>query len=79
LYKDKAYKLGGGNMAGKIKFMIDKIVQENAKGDKTIESTTKTKLILRGINPNSYSESSIDDPVILDKLEKFAKELNLKI
>lgn len=66
-------------MAGKINYMINKIVEQNAKGDKTIESTTKTKLILRGINPNLYHDNTEDDPTVIEKLKKFAQELNLNI
>lgn len=66
-------------MAGKIKYMINKIVEQNAKGDKTIESTTKTKLILRGINPNLYHDNTEDDQIVIEKLKKFAQELNLNI
>jgi hypothetical protein len=35
----------------------------------------KTKLILKGINPNKYTLQSEDDPVVLGKLEKMIADL----
>ena len=62
-------------MAGKIKQMIDTIIIQRAKDNPMLERVIKTKLILKGINPNKYTLESDDDPVILDKLEKMIREL----
>ena len=43
-------------MAGKIKNMIDTIISKRANGNPTIETVTRTKLILKGINTNNYTE-----------------------
>jgi len=66
-------------MAGKIKTTIDKIVHENAKGNMLIEEMTKTKIIMKGINPRLYTESTEDDPAVLEKLYDLAKNLGLKL
>jgi hypothetical protein len=39
-------------LAGKIKEMIDTIIQERAKGNPAIAEMTKAKFILKGVNPN---------------------------
>lgn len=62
-------------MAGKIKQMIDSIIIQRAKDNPMLERVIKTKLILKGINPNKYTLQSEDDPVILGKLEKMIREL----
>jgi len=62
-------------MAGKIRQMIDTIIIQRAKDNPMLERVIKTKLILKGINPNKYTLQSDDDPVILDKLEKMIREL----
>jgi len=62
-------------MAGKIRQMIDSIIIQRAKDNPMLERVIKTKLILKGINPNKYTLQSDDDPVILGKLEKMIREL----
>ncbi|HPQ16543.1 MAG TPA: hypothetical protein PLP04_15025 [Bryobacteraceae bacterium] len=62
-------------MPGQIKRMIDTIIAQRSKGNPTIELTTKTKMILKGINPDRYTSTSEDDPVVIGKLKKIAAEL----
>lgn len=66
-------------MAGKIKQVIDRIIEERAKGNDTIRHTTRTKLLLKGINPDSYSITSEDNPEIITKLQQIAIEMGVKI
>jgi hypothetical protein len=62
-------------MAGQIKRMIDTIIEQRAKGSKVLEGVVKTKLILKGIDPKSYTESSPDDPAIMSRLHELMSEL----
>ncbi|MHC1697251.1 MAG: hypothetical protein AB9919_04120 [Geobacteraceae bacterium] len=62
-------------MAGKIRQMIDSIINQRAKDNPMLERVIKTKLILKGINPNKYTLQSEDDPVVLGKLEKMIADL----
>ena len=62
-------------MAGRIKQMIDSIIEERSKGDLLLIKTTKTKLMLKGININKYSSQSKDDPLIIEKLERLIADL----
>jgi hypothetical protein len=62
-------------MAGKIKQLIDFIISQRAKDNPMLERVIKTKLILKGINPNKYTQMSEDDPIILAKLERMMQEL----
>lgn len=66
-------------MAGKIKKTIDIIIQKRSNGNPTIMATTKTKLLLKGINPSKYDDNSEDDPVILEKLKNLASELSIEL
>lgn len=65
-------------LAGKIKEIIDGIIQERSKGNPAIAEMTKAKFILKGINPNKFDSSSADDAVIIDKLLDVAQQLNVK-
>jgi len=62
-------------MAGKIKQMIDSIISQRAKDNPMLERVIKTKLILKGINPNRYTPQSDDDPAVIVKLEKMMQDL----
>lgn len=66
-------------MAGKIKQTIDKIVAERSKGSEVIKSTTRTKIMLKGINIASYNEKSEDNPEVLAKLQRIAVEMGVKL
>lgn len=62
-------------MVGKIKTMIDDIIGIRSKGNSVIASTMKTKLKLKGIDVDKYTETSDDDPVVIAKLDAIYKEL----
>ena len=62
-------------MAGRIRRMIDSVIQQRAVGNPMLEKIIKTKMILKGVNPNKYTLESDDDPVVLEKLERMLKEL----
>jgi len=64
-------------LAGKIKEMIDSIIQNRSKGNPAIAEMTKAKFILKGVNPDKYDKVSIDDPIIIEKLLIVAKQLNV--
>jgi len=62
-------------MAGKIKQMIDTIIAQRSKGNSMLVGVVKTKLMLKGIDPNKFTAQSPDDPAILAKLEAIGREL----
>lgn len=66
-------------MAGKIKAMCDKIIKQRANGNPTMEKITKTKLVLKGINPDAYTASSPDDLKVIEQLNQVAKELGVTL
>jgi hypothetical protein len=66
-------------MAGEIKRAIDEIIIQRSKGIETLKHTTKTKLMLKGLNPDNYTENTPDDPVVLQKVLQIASELGLSI
>lgn len=64
-------------MAGKIKRMIDTLIEKRANGNQTIVNTTRAKLRLKGISPDNYTLTSEDDPAVIEKLNSLAKELGI--
>ncbi len=66
-------------MTGRIKHMIDAIIEKRSNGNPTIVNTTRVKLRLKGISPDNYTRSSEDDPVVIEKLNNLAKEWEIRI
>lgn len=66
-------------MAGKIKTMCNTIIQKRGNGNPVIEKITKTKLVMKGVNPDQFTASSPDDPLIIAKLVQIAKELGITL
>ncbi len=62
-------------MAGKIKQVIDMIIAQRAKDNPMLAGVIRTKLMLKGIDPNKFTPQSDDDPAIIARLEAVAKEL----
>ncbi len=62
-------------MAGKIRQMIDTIISQRAQSNPMLAGVIKTKLVLKGIDPNKFNRHSDDDPVIIAKLEALLKDL----
>jgi len=66
-------------MSGKIKKMIDTIIQQRSKGSPVIASTVKIKLILKGINPDKFTLNFEDDPIIIQKIEQIADDFGVDL
>ena len=66
-------------MSGQIKNLIDQIIEARAKGNPTIAATTKTKLLLKGINPNTFTDKSDDDPSVVAKIKAIAVDWGVTV
>jgi hypothetical protein len=66
-------------MAGEIKRIVDAIIKQRAKGNPTVAICTKTKLMLKGVNPDNFNERTPDDPSILAKVKAMAVEMGVSI
>jgi hypothetical protein len=59
--------------------MIDKIVAERSGGNAAMASVARTKLMLKGIVPKDFTETSPDDPAMIAKIRAAATELGVKL
>ncbi len=62
-----------------MKKMIDSILDQRAKGNNTVLLTTRTKLILKGINPDKYTTASPDDDAVIAQLRGIASDLGVSV
>jgi hypothetical protein len=66
-------------MAGQLKSMIDRVVQERAKGSPTLVVTTRAKLMLKGIPVNDFTDKSPDDPAMIQRVRTAASEMGISL
>jgi hypothetical protein len=66
-------------MPGQTKRLIDSILERRSKGNPTLFFATKTKLILKGVNPDKYTAESPDDPAMIAKVRAIAAELGVPV
>ena len=66
-------------MAGKIKRMIDVIIDTRSNGNTTIRGSVATKLILKGFNPAKFDAGTPDDPALIAKLRTIAQEMGVAV
>lgn len=64
-------------MAGQIKKMILTIITQKAKGNVVIGNSIRTKMYLKGIAVDKYTDTSPDDPVTMKKVQEIAKEFGV--
>jgi hypothetical protein len=60
-------------MAGKVKSAIDQVIAKRTKGSTALIALFKIRLIMNGIDPDQWNESSPDDPQVLARVESIAE------
>lgn len=64
---------------GKTKQLIEKLISERAKGDPFLESSTRIKLLMKGIDPLKINDETPDDPDVISKIYDVADACNVKL
>jgi hypothetical protein len=64
---------------GLTKLIIDSIITQRSGGDPSVAKVIRTKFMLKGINPDSYSLDTPDDPGQVQRLKDLAAKLGVKI
>jgi hypothetical protein len=59
-------------MAGKVHGLIKKLIDKRSNGNQVVANMVKTKLLLKGIRPDSWTPASPDDPEIIAKIRAIA-------
>lgn len=64
---------------GRAKKLLDAIILKRSRGVGAIARAIKVKIALKGINPDSLTEDTPDDPVLLRKLLNLAQSYGLRV
>ena len=66
-------------MQGQTRRLLDAIIAQRSQGNETIALAMKTKLILKGLNPDRFTATTDDDPVVLSRVQEIARTLNVNV
>ena len=66
-------------MAGQIKRLIQRLIDERSRGNPTLAVTTRTKLLLKGIRIDEYADSSPDDAAVIQHVRNVAGEMGITL
>lgn len=69
---------GEGISRGRAKKLLDAIILKRSRGIGSIAKTIRIKIALKGINPDSLTPDTPDDPVLLRKLLDLARSYGLQ-
>jgi hypothetical protein len=69
----------GERSRGQAKKILDAIIQKRSRGVGAIAKTIKIKMALKGINPDSLTPNTPDDPALLKKLITIAQSYGLQV
>lgn len=62
-------------MAGKVKAMIEQLIDLRTRGEHGLVAPLKIKLIMKGVDPDLFDADSPDNPVVIQRVIAIAKEM----
>ncbi len=66
-------------MKGTAQKMINHLIETRSKGNPTLVINTKTRLILKGIDPAKFTGDTPDEPNELHKIQQLASEWGIQL
>ena len=66
-------------MPGKVKELIERLIELRTKGDPGLVAPVKIKLIMKGIDPDLFDADSPDNPVIITRVVTIAQEMGYQL
>jgi hypothetical protein len=68
-----------GVSRGKTRQIIDRILAVRSGGNPVIAGNIKTKLMLKGVNPDSYFDDTVDNPITVERLRSLAAQMGVDL
>lgn len=66
-------------MSGTVKKMLGEIYAQRARNNEAIIEVLNVKLILKGIFPDTFTETTLDDEESIRKVQLIAEEMGVKV
>ncbi len=64
---------------GTVRRVLDAVIAARGQNNPTFIEATRAKLILKGMNPARFTESTPDDPVQVARARKVAAEFGVNV
>lgn len=64
----------GGTVSGNIKRLIDELITLRTQGNEALAHFVRAHLVMKGIQPDRYTDSSPDDPKVIAELERMISD-----
>lgn len=61
-------------MAGQVKQLIERYIHQRTRGDPAQRHFVRAHLLIKGINPDKYTETTADDPTVLAQLNQMLRD-----
>lgn len=71
--------MGSCSVAGQVHDMIRQLIDARANGDAMVATTTRTKLLLKGVRIQDWTPQSPDDEAMLKKVRAIAAEMGITL
>lgn len=66
-------------MAGTVKRVLDAIIVARGRNNPTFIEATRAKLILKGLNPAKFTDSTPDEPAAVARARQVAAEFGVQL
>lgn len=66
-------------MTGKVKQLIDRLIELRTRGDSGLVAPVKIKLIMKGVDPDLFDSDTPDNPIVVQKVLAIAKEMGFDL
>jgi hypothetical protein len=66
-------------VAGTVKRVLDAIIAARGRSNPTFIEATRAKLILKGMNPAKFTETTPDDPAAVARARQVAAEFGVHV
>ncbi len=66
-------------MSGTVKRVLDAIIAARGRNNPTFIEATRAKLILKGMNPARFTDSTPDDPAAVARARQLAAEFGVDV
>lgn len=64
---------------GKVKKMIDELIEKKAQGNSFQITNIKMKLMFKGIMPDNITDDTPDDGELISKIEEVAEQFDIQL
>ena len=64
---------------GRVRRLIDRYLDLRSQGNETLLPFLRSHLILKGIRPDEWDDTTTDDPATIALLERLLEELDVRV